>query len=147
MTLDGFLPRVEPEPMSGCWLWTGSIGSHGYGDLRTGGVHYLAHRLSWELHHGHIPPGLSVLHRCDNQRCVNPGHLFIGTHADNMRDMWSKGRGHRLGHPHPWRYLTACKHGHPLSGDNLRVERDGARVCRICAQRRRDLYRARRTAS
>ena len=77
-----------------CWLWTGSITNSGYGDL--GRTPYdkgwFAHRLSWTIHNGTIPDGLKVLHKCDVRICVNPDHLFIGTHQDNMDDMDAKGR-------------------------------------------------------
>jgi len=91
--------RVALSP-SGCWEWQGKADRHGYGRLRrertTGrrGQLILAHRASWELHRGPIPPGLEVCHQCDNPRCVNPAHLFVGSHRDNMADMRVKGRGY-----------------------------------------------------
>jgi hypothetical protein len=81
-----------PEPTSGCWLWLGRPQSTGYGQLHVSGKRTLAHRYSWELEIGPIPDGMYVLHRCDNRLCVNPDHLFVGTHQDNMDDMVRKGR-------------------------------------------------------
>lgn len=80
----------------GCWLWTGALGG-GKGDGRYGlikhqGCTHGAHRVSYEMHKGPIPAGMEVMHQCDNPRCVNPDHLRLGTHLDNMRDMYSKGR-------------------------------------------------------
>ena len=71
-----------------CWLWTSALDTHGYGQFKLGGRTKMAHRLVMG-----DPKGKHVLHRCDNPRCVNPDHLFIGCHADNMRDMAAKGRG------------------------------------------------------
>ena len=74
-----------------CWLWTASLRGGGYGYFWFNG-HTPAHRFSWLLHKGDIPRGLYVLHKCDIRACVNPDHLFLGTHDDNMRDMKEKGR-------------------------------------------------------
>ena len=75
-----------------CWEWTAALTSDGYGrfwlDAKTLG----AHRISWEIANGAIPKGFCVCHRCDNPRCVRPDHLFLGTNADNLRDMRQKGR-------------------------------------------------------
>ncbi len=79
----------------GCWNWTGSHDCHGYGTITNMGHRIAAHRVSWKIHFGEIPIGLYVLHRCDNRPCVNPSHLFLGTHQDNMDDMKAKGRAHR----------------------------------------------------
>lgn len=76
-----------------CWVWTSYKDRRGYGMLGVGGKgKALAHRIAWKLANGDIPPGMCVLHRCDNPSCVRASHLFLGTHADNMRDMVSKGR-------------------------------------------------------
>ena len=81
--------RASPEE---CWLWTASKYPAGYGQIRVGGNMQGAHRVSYELYIGPIPEGLFVLHRCDVRPCVNHGHLFLGTNADNVADMYLKGR-------------------------------------------------------
>lgn len=81
-----------------CWTWTAAIDQKGYGCFMRRGVPTRAHRVAYELTHGPIPPGLLALHRCDNPPCCNPAHLFLGTHADNVRDMDRKGR--RRNTPH-----------------------------------------------
>lgn len=92
---DEFFERYEPDLNGGCWLWTGYC-SHGYGIIwkkHEGRTHpYGAHRAFYERFVGEVPPGLYVLHRCDVPCCVNPAHLFVGTHRENMEDMARKGR-------------------------------------------------------
>lgn len=92
---------AKVEKTDDCWLWRGSVGSNGYGQLRVGARMVTASRLAWELTNGPIPDGLWVLHRCDTPLCVRPEHLFLGTHLDNMHDMRHKGRGNApYGNPH-----------------------------------------------
>ena len=86
-----FWPKVRLT--NTCWIWTAAISEGGYGVIQVAGKLVKAHRLSWHLHFGPFRDGLWVLHHCDNPRCVNPSHLFLGTPKDNMQDMMSKGRG------------------------------------------------------
>lgn len=90
---DRFWEKVDIRDNDLCWEWQASIRRDGYGVLRIAGHGVAAHRISWELHHKQsVPKGMFVLHKCDNRRCVNPYHLFLGTHQDNMDDILSKGR-------------------------------------------------------
>ena len=112
MTLEQFWAHVRKS--DGCWLWTGYVDHRGYGRLTWRGQNYrLAHRVSYELAHAD-PAGLCVCHRCDNPLCVRPEHLFLGTRADNNRDMVAKGRqaaGERSGaHTHPEKIVRGDAH-------------------------------------
>jgi hypothetical protein len=91
------VPRfwAHVEKTETCWLWTGYRNNKGYGQVNLGsgtGKLTLAHRLSYEIHHGPIPIGLWVRHTCDTPPCVSPAHLVLGTPADNTHDMMERGR-------------------------------------------------------
>lgn len=87
-----FWDRAGRGKPSDCWLWTGALTGAGYGAMTLLGREVAVHRLVWEMERGPIPPGLLVLHKCDMRPCCNPRHLFLGTQADNVHDMMSKGR-------------------------------------------------------
>jgi hypothetical protein len=101
---DNGVPRFwkQVKKTKGCWNWTGYTGTHGYGMMSINSKWRLVHRFSYELHKGRVPDGLYVCHHCDNRRCVNPAHLFVGSHQDNMDDMCAKGRhwAHKQRHPY-----------------------------------------------
>ncbi|WP_126463654.1 HNH endonuclease signature motif containing protein [Sulfuritortus calidifontis] len=91
-----FLAKFAFDSNTGCWIWTGARHPQGYGLIKLkDGAQLRAHRVAYELAHGPIPDGLQVCHRCDNRRCVRPGHLFLGTAKDNAADMVAKGRAAR----------------------------------------------------
>ena len=88
-----------------CWNWTGAKTENGYGRFWNGNAHELSHRFSWRLN-DIILKGLLVLHHCDNRKCVNPEHLFIGTQKDNFQDMVKKERN-KIGFNKNARYRNA----------------------------------------
>ena len=89
-----FESKINKLPNGGCWIWNGGNNEKGYGMIQVGGKQIRAHRLSYELYVGAVPPGMLVCHSCDNPPCCNPKHLWLGTNADNQRDKLNKGRDH-----------------------------------------------------
>lgn len=87
-----FMDYVEPIPLAGCWIWTGRIDGNGYGNAVIASKSFGAHKLAYLLFIGPIGDKQVVCHRCDVPLCVNSAHLFLGTHADNMRDAFAKNR-------------------------------------------------------
>ena len=85
---DRFWKKVDKKSKDECWNWLGSLNKmRGYGQIYSENYKIiLAHRLSWIIHFGEIPIGKLVLHKCDNKKCVNPNHLYLGTHGDNAKD-------------------------------------------------------------
>jgi hypothetical protein len=87
-----FWSNVDIRTPEECWNWTASVNSTGRGAFSIDGKNIKAHRMAWILTYGEIPEGMIICHKCDNGKCCNPNHLFLGTHRDNTQDMISKGR-------------------------------------------------------
>jgi hypothetical protein len=133
-----FDDSFEPEPNSGCWLWTGTLNHGGYGKLwirdggrPTGWRSTSAHRYSYERFIGPIPDGLELDHQCRVRCCVNPNHLEPVTHAENVRrGISGEVNGGRM------RARTHCIVGHEFAPPNLKIDKYGRRICLECRRRR-----------
>lgn len=113
-----------------CRLWTGTLDSDGYGRASAG---RLAHRVTYELEVGPIPPGLEIDHLCRNRACVNPDHMEIVTHAINMARSSTATK-------------TECINGHPYDEANTYIRPSGHRDCRRCSAERQRRYERKRRA-
>lgn len=144
--LERFTAKVDvPTDPDACWLWTGSVMRHGYGWFYFRSRSDAAHRAAYELFRGPIPAGMHLDHTCHtndpdcaggfsclHRRCVNPAHLEpVSKRENDRRGQSPMAKEARLSH---------CKHGHPLSGENLRPVPNrppGWRECEVCYQRRK----------
>lgn len=126
------------EPMTGCWLWVGSVDKKGYGQLTHKQKHYAAHRASFAAFKGD-PSGLLVCHDCDQPGCVNPAHLYAGTHIDNRSDMLVRERW-----AHPWAARTHCAAGHEYAAVGVSTATDGSRACKECQRQNKRNQRSKK---
>ena len=95
---DRFWKLVNSRQGGQCWIWDGSLRPSGYGQFHYNNTNHYAHRIVWEMYCGSIPADMLVLHKCDIKRCVNPDHLYLGTHSDNLRDRYERFPEYRAGY-------------------------------------------------
>ncbi|HUG51227.1 MAG TPA: HNH endonuclease signature motif containing protein [Terrimesophilobacter sp.] len=123
--LERFLALTKKgDDADDCWQWIGTIEKRtGYGRFRLGGRTELAHRASYRMHVGEIPPGKYLDHLCRVRNCVNPAHLEpVTAQVNTDRGLAAK--------------KDECSKGHPMKGDNLGVRSDGRRYCKACSRLR-----------
>lgn len=136
---DFIAEKIQFEPMSGCWLWSGYGNGHGYGSIQYNSIRWLAHRLVYSIMVGDIG-SFYCCHKCDNTYCVNPGHIFLGTAKQNVADSISKKRFKIK--------VNRCKNGHEYTPENTYyfkpVNRGNlSKFCRKCRIIRNSAYRNR----
>lgn len=124
---------------SGCWRWLGKLNTGGYGRFGVCGVIMQAHRFSYELHKGPIPPGLQIDHLCRNRYCVNPEHLEAVSQRENLL------RGKTVPAEHAAK--THCPSGHPYDVANTYIAPTGERHCRECRKLTLRRFYARKRAA
>lgn len=137
-----FMARVSPDPVSGCWIWTGAICSSGYGEMGMGvrGCREYAHRLAYVLFRGPLGKNSHTHHLCGNHACANPGHLEQVGVAEHFRIHAPERLASK---PTP----THCPHGHEYTVKNTYRNKRGWMFCKACHLRSRRERRARRKAS
>lgn len=145
-TKDKILAYSTPEPNTGCWLWDRAVSRGGYARMRFRGRLTGAHRVAYVVFVGDLGD-LDACHKCDTPSCVNPNHIYAGTHTDNMRDKVTRGRANvRRGDLHPSRLYPERRpkgDGHYARQRPERLSRGDAHYCaklstdKVCDIRRR----------
>ena len=132
------MSNITIDAQTGCWLWGQKRKrSTNYGAVMIEGRYCRVHRVAWNLFNGPIRVRQEVMHTCDHPSCINPSHLRVGYHVDNMRDMHEKGRARNGA-----KWKTKCLNGHPFSEENTYWYPDGQRrSCRACMIIHAERYR------
>lgn len=135
--MDRFWNKVNIKSKNECWEWRGSMLPTGYGQFSYSGTPRRAHRISYLLTYGNFDSSKYVCHSCDNKKCVNPEHLFLGTQSDNLKDASNKNK--------LWmNKIKICPSGHAYTKDNTYTY-DNKRLCKKCVLDRQRKYRERKS--